>query len=132
MTRADGGPFFLYEFDAAGLYVPPSPGSPNAQQVSLVRLRVGGGILVASYGLSSLPSFAHFSVPSTWSDLPAVTFAGLLSAATPGALALDDVGVGEGPTSVAEPGTLALVALTALGIGGVALTRRRSNAFRPR
>ena len=132
VTRADGGPFFLYEFDAAGLYVPPSAGSPNAQQVSLVRLRVGGGILVASYGLSSLPSFAHFSVPSTWSDLPAVTFAGLLSAATPGALALDDVGVGEGPTSVAEPGTLALVALTAHGIGGVALTRRRSNAFRPR
>ena len=100
--------------------------------MSLVGRRVGGGILVASYGLSSLPDFAHFSVPSTWSDLQAVTFTGLLSASTPGALALDDVGVGEGPTSVAEPGTLALVALTALGIGGVVLTRRRSNAFRPR
>jgi hypothetical protein len=77
VTRTDGRPFILYEFDAAGLYVPSSAGSPNAQQVK-------------------------------------------------------DVGVGEGPTSVAELGTLALVTLTALGIGGVALTRRPRASFRPR
>jgi hypothetical protein len=132
VTRVDGGPFILYEFDAAGLYVPSSAGSPNAQEVSLAGLHVGGGILGASYELGGLPSFVHFSVPSTWSDLQAVTFTGLLSAAAPGALALDDVGVGEGPTSVTEPGTLALAAVTALGVGGVALTRRRSDVFRPR
>lgn len=68
----------------------------------------------------------------TGSFRQAVTFTGLLSAATPGALELDDIGVGEGPTSVAEPATLALVALTALGVGGMALARRRSGAFRPR
>lgn len=132
VTRADGRPFSLYEFDAAGLYLPSPAGSPNAQQVSLVGLRVGGGLLGASYTLGDLAHFAHFWVPSTWSDLQAVTFTGLLSVATPGALALDDIGVGEGPTAVAEPGTLALVALTALGVGGVALTRRRSRTFRPR
>jgi len=92
VTRADGGPFILYEFDAAGLYVPSAAGLPTAQQVTLVGLRVGGGIVSASYGLSDLGAFAHFSVPGTWSDLQAVTFAGLLSASTPGALALDDVG----------------------------------------
>jgi hypothetical protein len=132
VTRTDGGPFILYEFDAAGLHVPSSPGSANAQQVSLAGLRIGGGLLSATYGLSSLPSFAHFSVPSTWNDLQAVTFTGLLSASTPGAFAIDDVGVGEGPTNVAEPGTLALAAITALGACAVGLLRHRSHSFRHR
>lgn len=135
VTRADGGPFILYEFDAAGLYVPPSTGSPNAQQVSLAGLRIGGGLLSATYGLGSLPGFAQFSLPSSWYDLQAVTFTGFLSAATPGAFALDDVGVGEGPTSVAEPATLVLALLTALGAGGVVLTRhhsQRGHRFRHR
>jgi hypothetical protein len=132
VTRADGRPFSLYGFDVAGLYLSPSAGAPNAQQVSLLGLRVGGGILGASYGLSDLAHFAHFWVPTTWSDLQAVTFTGLLSGATPGALALDDVGVGQGPTTVAEPGTLALVALTAVGVGGLALARRRHRTFRLR
>lgn len=132
VTRADGGPFILYEFDATGLYVPSSPGSANAQQLSLAGLRIGGGLLSATSALSSLPGFAHFAVPSTWSDLQAVTFTGLLSAAAPGAFALDDVGVGEGPTSVAEPATLALAVITALGAGGVALSRHRSQRFRHR
>jgi len=132
LMRADGGPFSLYEFDAAGLYAASSPGSPNAQQVSLVGLRVGGGVLSASYGLGDLAPFAHFWVPGTWSDLQAVTFTGLLSATSTGALALDDIGVGEGPTSVAEPRTLVLVALTALGVGGLAVARRRHSSFRPR
>jgi hypothetical protein len=130
VTRADGGPFILYEFDATGLYVPPAAGSPNARQVSLAGLRIGGGMLSATHALSSLPGFAHFSVPSSWYDLQVVTFSGLLSAATPGAFALDDLGVGEGPTSVAEPATLALAAITALGAGGVALTRHRSHRGR--
>jgi hypothetical protein len=132
VTRTDGGPFVLYGFEAAGFYVPPSAGSPNAQQVNLVGLRVGGGFLAASYGLSSLTNFAHFSVPGTWNDLQAVTFTGLLSAATPGALALDDLAVGEGPTSVAEPATLALAVITALGACAVALMRHRSHPFRHR
>jgi hypothetical protein len=126
LTRADGGAFILYEFDAVG-------------QASLVGHRVGGGLLNATYGLSTLlPGFVHFSVPSAWSDLQAVTFSGLLAAATPGALplpaelALDDVGVGEGPTSVAEPATLALALLTALGGCVVALARHRGGAFRHR
>jgi hypothetical protein len=132
VARADGGPFILYEFAAAGLYVAPSPGSPNAQQVSLAGFRIGGSMLSATYAIGSLPGFAHFSVPSTWSDLQAVTFTGLLSAAAPGAFALDDLGVGEGPTSVAEPATLALALITALAAGGVALTRRRGQRFRHR
>jgi hypothetical protein len=132
VTRADGGPFILYEFDAGGLYAPPSPGSPNAQQVSLAGVRIGGGTLSATYAMSGLPGFSHFSVPSTWNDLQAVAFTGLLSAGVPGAFALDDVGVGEGPTSVAEPATLALALITALGAGGVALTRRRGHRLRHR
>lgn len=132
VTRVDGGPFILYEFDATGLYAPSSPGSPNAQQVSLVGLRIGGGLLSATYALNGLPGFAHFSVPSAWYDLQTVSFTGLLSAGTPGAFALDDVGVGEGPTTVAEPATLALAAITAIGAGGVALTRRRTHRARRR
>lgn len=133
VSRADGSPFILYEFDAAGLYAPSSPGSSNAQQVSLAGIRVDGGILSATYGLSSPSGFAHFSVPTTWSDLQAVTFTGLVSAAPPGAFALDDVGVGLGPSNpVAEPATLALAVITALGAGGMALTRRRSRRFRHR
>ncbi len=132
VARTDGGAFLLYDFDAAGLYVAPSPGSPNAQQVSLAGFRVGGGMLSATYAIGSLPGFAHFSVPSTWSSLQAVTFTGLLSAAAPGAFAIDDVGVGEGPTSVTEPATLVLALITALAAGGVALTRRRGQRFRHR
>ena len=128
VTRADGGPFILYAFDAAGLHVPSSTGSPNAQQVSLAGLRIGGGLLSATYGLSGLPGFAHISVPSSWNDLQAVTFTGLLSAATPGAFAIDDVGVGEGPTNVAEPRTLALAAITALGACAVGLLRHRRDS----
>jgi hypothetical protein len=131
VTRADDGPFILYDFDATGLHAP-SSGSANAQQLTLAGLRIGGGMLSATYALNGLPGFAHFSVPSTWYDLQAVTFTGLLSAATPGAFALDDIGVGEGPTSVAEPATLALAAITALGAGGVALTRRRTYRVRHR
>jgi len=132
VTRADGRPFILYEFDAGGLHVLPSPGSPNAQVAQVVGLRIGGGLLSLTYELSSLVSFAHFSVPSTWADLQTVTFTGLLFMATPGALALDDIGVGEGPTAVAEPGTLALAVITGLGACAVALRRHRSHSFRRR
>lgn len=72
-------------------------------------------------------------MPGSWYDLQAVTFAGLLAAGEPGAFALDDVGVGEGPASVAEPATLRLALLTALGGGVMALTRRRGHGtFRHR
>lgn len=131
-TRPDGGPFILYGFDATGLYLPSSRASANAGQVHLVGLKIGGSLLSATYELSGLPSFAHFSVPTTWSDLQAVTFTGLLSAGPPGAFALDDVGVGQGPANVAEPGTLALALLTALGVCGMVLLRHRSQPFRTR
>lgn len=127
VTRVDGGSFALYEFDAAGLHALPTAGSPNAREVSLVGLRAGGDVLSASYGMSGLASFAHFSVPATWHDLRAVTFAAALAAGAPGALALDDVGVGEGPvpTNVPEPSTLALALLAGLGGVTVAALRRR-------
>ena len=114
VTRADGGPFILYAFDAVG-------------QVNLTGSRVGGGLLSATYGVSSLPGFAHFSVPPAW-NLQAATFTGLL----PGEFGLDDVGVGEGATSVAEPATLVLAAITALGGCVFALTRQLRGAFRHR
>ena len=132
VTRADGGPFALYEFVATGLYVLPAAGLSNAQQVSLAGLRIGGGMLSATYALGGLPGFAHFSVPSAWHDLQAVTFTGLLSSAAPGAFALDDIGVGEGPTSVPEPATLALAVVTLLGAGSAALARRRTRRVRHR
>jgi hypothetical protein len=127
MTRIDGGPFFLYEFDAAGLLVTPSSASPNAQQVSLLGLQAGGAFLSASYSLSSgLASFAHFVVPASWQGLEAVTFTGLLAAGASGALALDDIGVGEGPIpAMPEPRTLLLALTTAVGVGALALRRRR-------
>jgi hypothetical protein len=125
MTRIDGAPFFLYEFDAAGLFVTPPAASPNAQQVSLLGLRAGGAFLSASYSLTSgLTSFAHFVVPASWQSLEAVTFTGLLAAGASGALALDDIGVGEGPIpAVPEPRTLLLALATAVGVGALALRR---------
>ena len=48
VARTDGGAFLLYDFDAAGLYVAPSPGSPNAQQVSLAGFRVDLLVTVGS------------------------------------------------------------------------------------
>ncbi|HSE05310.1 MAG TPA: hypothetical protein VLK35_14275 [Methylomirabilota bacterium] len=128
VSRSDGGPFALYEFDAAGPHLVPPAGSPNAQRVAVVGLRIDGTLLEASFMLSELPAFAHFWVPSSWHDLRIVTFTGLLSSGGPGALAIDDVGVGEGPTSVSEPGTLALVLITALGGGAAVLTRHRGPA----
>jgi hypothetical protein len=126
MARIDGAPFFLYDFDAAGLFVTPSSASPNAaQQVSLLGLQAGGAFLTASYSLSSgLASFAHFVVPASWQGLEAVTFTGLLAAGASGALALDDIGVGEGPLStVPEPRTLLLALATAVGVGTLVLRR---------
>jgi len=125
MTRIDGAPFFLYEFDAAGLLVTPSSASPNAQQVGLLGLQAGGAVLSASYSLTSgLASFAHFVVPASWQSLEAVTFTGLLAVGASGALALDDVGVGEGPIpAVPEPRMLLLALVTAVGVAALALHR---------
>jgi hypothetical protein len=125
MARIGGAPFFLYDFDAAGLLVTPSSASPNAEQVSLLGLQAGGRWLSASYGLGgSLAGFAHFAVPASWQSLEAVTFTSLLATGASGALALDDLGVGEGPIStVPEPGTLLLVLTAAVGIGVLLLHR---------
>jgi hypothetical protein len=125
MSRTDGAPFFLYGFDAAGLLVAPSSDSPNAQQVSLLGLQTGGAFLSASYVLSSgLASFAHFVAPASWQSLEAVTFTGLLAAGASGALAVDDIGVGEGPVStVPESSTLLLALATAVGVGALVLRR---------
>jgi hypothetical protein len=129
LTRSDLEAFSLYEFDASGLYRAAPAAASNARQVVLEGLRVGGGLLHASYTLGDLPGFSHFAVPSTWYDLRAVTFTGLLAGGASGALALDDVGVGTGPSSVAEPGTLALAVVTALAGGAFALRRRGRVAF---
>ena len=125
MSRTGGAPFLLYGFDAAGLLVAPSSDSPNAQQVSLLGLQTGGAFLSASYALSSgLASFAHFVVPASWQSLEAVTFTGLLAAGASGALAVDDIGVGEGPVStVPESSTLLLALATAVGVGALVLRR---------
>ena len=89
-----GGPFVLYEFDAAGLLTAPAGGAPNAQQVSLVGLQVGGAMLNGSFTLG--PGFTHFAVPTTWSDLQFVTLSGLT---TSGVSA-----VSRSTTSAWEPG----------------------------
>jgi len=125
MTRINGAPFLLYGSDAAGPLVAPSSASPNAQQVNLLGLQTGGALLSASYALSTgLASFAHFVVPASWQSLETVTFTGLLATGGSGALALDDIGVGEGPIStVPEPRTLLLVLTAAVGVGALLLRR---------
>ncbi len=124
MTRVDGGPFALYDFDAAGLFLAPTGGLPNARHVSLLARQVGGGLLSLSFDLGTTASFLHFNVPASWARLESVTFTGLVSGVTPGALALDDVGVGLGP-SAGEPPTLLLAFTTGVGLAAMLLIRRR-------
>src|SRR5262249_37407134 len=83
-----------------------------------------GGLLSLSSDLGTTASFLHFNVPASWSRLESVTFTGLVSSVTPGALALDDVGVGLGP-SVGEPPTLLLALTAGVGLAAMLLLRRR-------
>ena len=55
-----------------------------------------------------------------------MVFQGLLAGGGPGALALDDVGVGSGPVagSVPEPAAIVLALTTALAVGAVLLRGR--------
>lgn len=132
LVRADGTPFALYEFDAAGPFTSPS-GVANAQRLDLLGAQSDGGTLSASYDLSGLSGFGHFTVPASWNDLASVTFAGISSDASPAALALDDVGVGLGPgSSVAEPTSLLLALTTAAAMGAVLLHRRIGRPARRR
>ena len=125
LARIDGAPFDLYAFSASGLFAGPGPGSPNSSLLAVIAMRVGGGGLSAIYDLGASPGFVNFPVPATWTNLEFVTFAGIFSATTAGGLALDDIGVGLGP-SVPEPATIILALTTVAGLGAVTLRRRRS------
>ncbi len=127
VTRVDGAPFALYGFEAAGLFTVGSGGLPNARQVSLVAMQVGSGLLSLSYDLGTPAGFLQFHVPPSWAHLESVTFTGLLPAVAPGALALDDIGVGLGPNtgSVPEPGTLLLALTVGVGLATLLVIRRR-------
>ncbi len=124
VARVDGAPFSLYDFKAARLFVAAPTALPNARQVSLVALHVGSGLLSLSYDLGTSAGFMYFTVPSSWYQLESVTFTGLVSSVTPGALALDDVSLGIGP-SVAEPRTLLLALTTVVGLASMLVIRRR-------
>ncbi|HEY7202735.1 MAG TPA: PEP-CTERM sorting domain-containing protein [Methylomirabilota bacterium] len=121
LSRADSGPFELYDFVAAGLLADGS----GAQQVGLVAMQIGGAILEGWFGLGGAGGFVHISVPPTWSSLRFVTLSGLTAAALPGGLALDDVGAGTPSPSVPEPATLWLLATGALGPAAMLVHRRR-------
>jgi hypothetical protein len=132
ISRADGSPFDLYELDAAPLLASPGSGSPNAQQVSLLAVQVGGAILSGSFSLGSAVGFIHVPVPAAWSNLQFVILSGITAAGLSGGLAIDDVGVGTGVgSSVPEPGTLLLFSTTALASGAALLLRRRRLGQRP-
>ena len=122
LQRIDGMPFDLYEFAAAGLFAA-GGGSPNSTHVSVLAIQVGGAGLSAIYDLGAAAGFVHFPVPTSWNNLEFVTFAGVFSAASAGALALDDIGVGSGPV-VPEPATLVLALTTLVGLGVLTLRRR--------
>jgi hypothetical protein len=125
LARIDGAPFELYGFSASGLFADPGPGSPNSSLLAVIAMRAGGGGLSTIYDLGVSSGFVNFPVPTTWTNLEFVTFAGIFSATTAGGLALDDIGVGSGPT-VPEPATLLLALTTVAGLGTVVLRRRRS------
>jgi hypothetical protein len=99
--------------DVAGLLEAAAPPADDA---------ASPGIGPALPGPVGHPSVTHLSVPAAWHDLEATGFGA-------SALYYEGGGVWEGDgTTVAEPGTLALALLTALGGGGaVALTRRRAH-----
>jgi hypothetical protein len=125
LARIDGAPFDLYGFSASGLFAAPGPGSPNSSLLAVTAMRVGGGGLSAIYDLGASAGFVNFPVPTTWTNLEFVTFAGIFSASTTGGLALDDIGVGLGP-SVPEPATIILALTTMAGLAAATLRRRRA------
>lgn len=122
LQRIDGMPFDLYEFTAAGLFAA-GGGSPNSTHVSVLGIQVGGAGLSAIYDLGAAAGFVHFPVPTSWNNLEFVTFGGVFSAATAGALALDDIGVGSG-AAVPEPAALVLALTTLAGLGVLVLRHR--------
>jgi PEP-CTERM motif-containing protein len=124
-TDTPGTTFVVYGFSASGLFAAPGPGSPNASLLAVIAMRVGGGGLSAIYDLGASAGFVNFPVPTTWTNLEFVTFAGIFSATTAGGLALDDIGVGLGP-SVPEPATIILALTTMAGLAAATLRRRRS------
>ena len=123
LQRIDGAPFDLYGFSASGLFATPGPGSPNSSLLAVLAMRVGGGGLSAIYDIGASAGFVSFPVPTTWTNLEFVTFAGIFSATNAGGLALDDIGVGSGPT-VPEPATIVLALTTVAGLGALARRRR--------
>lgn len=125
LERIDGAPFDLYGFSASGLFTTPTTVSPNSTLLAVFAMRAGGGGLSAIHDLGASAAFAAFSVPTSWTNLEFVTFAGIFSAVAAGGLALDDIDVGSGP-AVPEPATLLLALTTAAGLGAVTLRRPRS------
>jgi len=128
LSRTDGSPFALYELEAAGLLVDQPSGAPNADKVTLLGVQVGGATLSESFALAG-SGFTHVAVPATWTNLQVATLSGLTAAGLSGGLAVDDVGVGTGPdSSVAEPGTLLLFTITAIGASTALLRARQRGA----
>lgn len=127
MARSDGKPFAVYEVRAAELFLFPTPDAPNAQLLSMKGALADGGAIVASFALGrpgGIMDFHYFLLPAAWANLDSVSFSGLRLDWSPGALALDDIGVGAAPSPVAEPSTF-ILGISTLGML-VALVWRQS------
>ena len=129
MSRADGGSFSLYSLDVAEFYSAPNSDRPNADLIEIWGLGAGGQTMVHQFtldgvydGRNGAIDFQHFVLPSIFSDLSSVVFTGLRWGGADGGISLDNIEVV--PTSVPEPGTLALFGLGLLAAG--AARRRRA------
>ena len=123
LSRLDGLPFSLIQFDAAEAFLSDVEatlaGFPNAASINVVGQTSSGGQVQTTFTLDGVKDgaagqndFQTFTLDASFTNLASITFHGSVPTGGSGAFALDNFHLG---TPIPEPATLplALVALSA-------------------
>lgn len=139
MTRQDGGEFSLLSLDASEFYPNAGGDRPNADFLRIIGTWLDGTTAsldlvldgITADGLGGVVDFEHFTLPAIFTNVVSLVFEGLRfqersGLGFSGGVAIDNIevvtGLGNSPTNVPEPATLALLGL---GLAGMGFARRR-------